>query len=341
MDFRKLTVLALVCVAVVGCRRDPYVDAYFDMLNAEKRVLEDRLYETQYNYEKALKELDACRAKKPPADEQPSRDDRDRNIPPVEEPDFPDIDLPPGLEDNADGRTDQRHRPVGSGVRLAASNSPSGSVDRAPVRIAGDIGLAKPIDQTVAAIRLNARRTGGMELDGRPGDDALSVLIEPRNAQGQFVAKSAAVSIVLLDPSKRGEEARFARWDFDREMAQRMLKTDGLDRGLHIRVPWPDVPPDVERLHLFVRYTADDERSVEADREILVRSPDLVADRWTPRADSSSSQTAQREAPTVAGREHAEPVVPASHQTPARADGANSPPSPEVRQGDLWSPARR
>ena len=50
-------------LALAGCRRDPYTDVYFEMLNAEKRVLEDRLNELEYRHEIALKELETCNSK--------------------------------------------------------------------------------------------------------------------------------------------------------------------------------------------------------------------------------------------------------------------------------------
>ena len=61
MDLRRYGVLVLLCLAAVGCRKDPYMDAYFELLNSEKRVLEDRLYELEYDYQKALKELEEYR----------------------------------------------------------------------------------------------------------------------------------------------------------------------------------------------------------------------------------------------------------------------------------------
>jgi len=342
MDFRKLPLLVLGCLTVAGCRHDPYMDAYFEMLNAEKRVLEDQLYETQYNYEKALKELESCRAKGATDETPRPRVETEAAPPPAEEPDLPSIELPPGLDGEASRRSNEKYRPVGTGVLPSRPESMPSDKSGVPGRIAVDTNSAKPIDQSVAAIHLNARRTGGMELDGQPGDDALSVLIEPRNAQGQFVARSAAISIVLLDPLQRGEEARFARWDFDRETTRRMLKPDGLDRGLYVRVPWPDVPPDVERLHLFVRYAADDGRVVEADREILVRPPDLIADRWTPRADSPPARTARRAPPSPPAERNPHDdalVLPANHES-SPPDKADAPGTTPVQRLDYWTPAR-
>lgn len=341
MDFRKLSLIVLICSTAVGCRRDPYVDAYFDMLNAEKRVLEDRLYEAEYNYERALKELEACQSK--PAKSKDRPDEDDQQIPPTETPDLPDVELPPGFNQQTGHFTSEQIRAVGTGVLTSAAKPTDQDIADVREAIAAPPPFPQPLDMSVAAIHLNARRTGGIELDEMPGDDGIAVLIEPRNAQGQFVARPAALSLVLLDPLKRGDEARFARWDFDRETAQRMLKPDGLDRGVYVRVPWPEIPPAVNRLHLFVRYTTDDERIVEANREIVIRPPDLVADRWTPRAESSAARTASRNSspPVRQSPETDSGVVPATHETSAKPPSApDKPAASEAGRQDLWSPVR-
>jgi hypothetical protein len=348
MEFRKALILVVLCSTLVGCRRDPYVDAYFDMLNAEKRILEDRLYEAEYNYEKTLRELEACRAKPTPNRARDQQEEDDRRVPPSETPDLPEVELPPGFS-RSDGRlTDDRFRPVGTGV-LPSAHDPPSRVDSNRSPTPDTNSPAEPLDIRVAAIHLNPRCTGGIDLDGMPGDDGLSVLIEPRNALGQFVGEPAAVSIVLLDPLQRGDRARFARWDFDRSAAQRMMKNQGLDRGLHVRVPWPDVPPTTDRLHLFVRYTTDDHRILEADREILIRAPELVADRWTPRVENRVSRTAQR-TPSASIPRHLQEdsqVIPAAHQQPIteeRSDNTPAQPSPSAEspagRSHFWTPER-
>ena len=328
MGFRKTLILVLVCSTLFGCRRDPYVDVYFDMLNTEKRLLEDRLFEAEYNYERALRELQACRTKSAPSRARETRDEDDRRAPPIEAPDLPEIELPPGFSSSDVRWSDRRARPVGTGVAPRFSDQFSDPSDQGEIVRSGrdradpapPAGTRPPADQRVVAIDLNARRTGGIELDGMPGDDGISVLIEPRNAAGQFVAKSAAISIVLLDPLQRDEQARFARWDFDLSAAQRMMQTQGSDRGLHVQVPWTDAPPTTDRLHLFVRYSTEDGRVLESDREIVLRLPGLVADRWTPRADSSAPRLADQSPAesTHQSREIDSQVIPATHESPIR-----------------------
>ncbi len=324
MGFRKTLILAFVCSTLVGCRRDPYVDLYFDMLNAEKRVLEDRLFDAEYNYERALRELQACRTRSEPTPSRESRDEDDWRAPPIEAPDLPEIELPPGFSRSDVRWSDRRAYPVGTGVANQFSDT---SDERGIVRTGVDktqpstAAAPRPAtDQRVVAIDLNSRHTGGIELDGTPGDDGISVLIEPRNAAGQFVAKPGAISIVLLDPLQRDEQARFARWDFDLSAARRMMKTQGADRGLHVQVPWTDAPPTTDRLHLFVRYETEDGRVLESQREIVLRLPGLIADRWTPRADGSSPRIAEQQPATSTpqNRDADSRVIPATHETPIR-----------------------
>jgi hypothetical protein len=353
MEFRITWILVFLCPIFVGCRRDPYVDAYFDMLNAEKRILEDRLYEAEYKYEQAQRRLEACRTKPAPGRSDSLRDQDDRRVPPVELPDLPEVELPPGFSQRAPFWPPERLRPVGTGVLpvTIARSDRDGSAHPEP--LAAAVSSPQPLDEHVVAIHLNPRATGGIDLDGVPGDDGLSVLIEPRNAQGQFVAQPAALSIVLLDPLEREQRARFARWDFDRFAAQRMMRSQGLDRGLHVQVPWPENAPTTDRLHLFVRYTTDDQRTLEADREITIRSPGLVADRWTPRAENTVSRTAGRTQPQPQPqpqRQHPpvdSQVIPASHESPFREDRttnpAPQPPStaaPSQAKSHHWSPER-
>lgn len=339
MQIRHRAIVLLAGLLAVGCSHDPYRDAYFDMLNAEKRVLEDRLYEAEDNYEQAYQELQACRARQP--QDAPPRSQSPQSVqPPADEPDLPDVELPPGFNDSA-GRRGDRRTSAPSTFLASAPIRPQEPVSEAPpqepIRDSED---EPPTDRRVASVYLNPRRTGGLDLDGRPGDDGLAVLLEPRNELGQYLADPGSLSIVLLDPAKEGDAARFARWDFDPEATARMMSAQGFDRGLLVRVPWPDQPPDSERLHLFARYTDAEGISVEADREIVLNARTLLADRWTPRAVSEATRTASRPASEQS------PVVQATHEAPltteipARHKTGATKPIDDRRPGSLWQPQR-
>jgi len=255
------------------------MDTYLDMLNAEKRALEDRLYELEYENEQALEELERLRSD--PSDRGDKRE-ADENDPPIDEFDFsPKIEYPPEMEGGPGGfavppepeSETTGTRPI-SDVRNAGRNTRRGRNCEAPIT---------ELDERIDYVYINPRLTGGKDFDEQPGDDGLAVMIEPRNKDGLFVPKPAAVTIVLLDPAKSGDAARYARWEFDREVAEEVLRLDSLDRGLHFRVPWSGTPPDSDRLHLFVRYHTPDGRNLEANRLITIRPPGQVAQSWTPR----------------------------------------------------------
>jgi len=283
-------IAVLICLAAIGCRRGPYMDAYFDMLNAEKRALEDRLYELEYNYEEALKELEACRAKTGAKGQRRRGDDGDL----TEEPDaLPEIELPPGFDlETDDAADDSVLRPPSSGAERLASRE----VEPETGDFANGSAKRAVADRRVEYIFINPRLTKCEDFDLQRGDDGLTVMIEPRNKDGQFVPKPASVSIVLLDPSKRDQAARYARWDFEEDVARKVLRVGALDRGLLFRVPWPETPPDSDRLHLFVRYSTEDGRMLEADREITVRPPEHAASNWSQRPDSARERIATRPA---------------------------------------------
>ena len=279
MDFRTPPIIILLaCLAVAGCHRRRAHDIYLELLNAEKRVLEDRLYEAEDNYQRALRELKACHAREADAEPPPAAP---RKPPPrPEEPPLPEIEFPPGFGDSFGASSDTPP------IRLATLGVPENAQLPPDRNASADQRLdPPPVDQRVVAITLDPAGTGAMDLDGSAGDDALSVLIKPRNELEQYVAKPGRVNIVLLDPAAGGEAARVAQWEFDAQATDRMLSTGRFVRGIHVRVPLPDLSPDTDRLHLFVRYTDDDGRSVEADRIIEVRAVPGAPHRWTPRAD--------------------------------------------------------
>jgi hypothetical protein len=125
--------------------------------------------------------------------------------------------------------------------------------------------------------------TGGADFDGQPGDEGLSVLLEPRNSADEFVPTAGAVTVVVLDPAKQGDAARVARWDFTLSAAQQKLAATSATRGIQFEMPWPAAPPASNKLKLFVRYEGPDGRQLQSDRDLYITPPGQIAQRWTPR----------------------------------------------------------
>lgn len=335
MNWRWVIIGLWAFAATSGCGRNPRQDVYMDLLNAEKRTLEDRLYALEYDYKKALRQLEAYKAKAAAAEaaEKNGKPNRESGSRPEASPGssdgLPKIELPPGLDDfpgsDQSGSGDGNKKP--SVLKPDTARSTSAGISEL-----NEIEVPADDSRLVESIHLNPRLTGGADFDQLPGDDGLTVLVEPRGTTGEFVPQAARVSIVVLDPALSGDVARIARWDFDRSTAQEFLQTGSLDRGLLFRVPWPEKAPENERLHLFVRYTTADGRRLEADREIRILPPDRFADNIPSRTKGGSSSAAS---PESAGEtsvlvESTNSASPAPTATPRRTTAT----------GRFWRPSR-
>ena len=281
---RLPAIVALGLAALAGCRTAPYVNSHLETVNAEYRQLEDYVYCLEDENAKLTRELEACKEGRPGVTE-PERGERGglfrRNLrgrrgsddspeltPPTIDPGTPE---PPSIEvpdipSETPPRRSTLNRPAGEAsesqpekldldppsVELPppANNEPTPARPAAPEPIPS----TRPADTKITHLHLSPVMTGGADLDGRPGDDGLTVVIEPRNAGDEFVPEAGAVSVVVLDPSKAGEAARVARWNFNAAETRQKLASGSAARGFRLQMPWPATPHASQRLHLFVRY---------------------------------------------------------------------------------------
>jgi hypothetical protein len=286
MHPRRLTIALAplwVLAALTGCHTGPYVNAHIETLNAEYRQLEDYVYCLEDDNARLQSELDALQA----GGRTPSGQPRTPRTSPLRRPESSGAESssdlsPPQIDPGMPSETPPRrlNRPeIDAPPEADELAPPSIDLPTAPE----PIPPAKPADTKVSHLFLNPVLTGGSDLDDRQGDDGLWVVIEPRNAAGQYVPEAGPMSIVVLDPTQAGEAARVARWDLDLAATQQKLDTRPTARGIALQLPWPTTPPTSDKLHLFVRYQTPDGRLLETDREVFIAQPGQVSQRWTPR----------------------------------------------------------
>ncbi len=351
MNVRLLILPVIVILMLGGCRKDPHMQVYIDNMNAEKRLLEDTMYDLQYDYEdkvaeveKLRQELEALKSGDPSVLSQPdasSSSDRSGNAAPR--------DLFPGVPD-LKPPTIKQGTPSGSG---------SGSGKKKPARSDGeeedgleppklDLGTegsvsaaAVPLDQRIASVYVNPSRTGGLQRDQRAGDDGVVLVFEPRNKANEFVPAAGRVSVVLLDPETR---RRVARWEFSEEQTAEALQKARTTRGIELKMPWKGTPPDKSRLHLFVRYWLPGGKTVQGDRKITIAPHGQLTSRWTPRTENRPAPPSRR----VNVAEKQDGAAPADAKSDAQTqdhpDAADPPraAAPHARQARLpqWRPYR-
>ena len=289
---RWLLVLTAVAVAMPGCRNNAQLDAHLELMNAERRALEDELYELEYDYEAAVQKLEETRRENERLREKRNESSDDFfDLSPEGQDDsrdeVPDLELsPPMVEPGVPTTpTAESDVPQGNGLRNAFTRPP--------------FALGQRFDsasRTVTHIYIDPVLTRGRDFDGRPGLDGITLVIEPRDDSGVFVPQGGAVSVVLLDYANRGSDqaARVARWDLDINQIRPVIFDSEDRKGIHLPLRWPGQPPTHSRLRMDVRFTTEDGRQLETRQDIrLTAEPSSLAKSDGPRPEGEVSQARQ------------------------------------------------
>lgn len=310
---RQIAIIGLLCALAAGCRNDPYLKSHIEILNAERRALEDQLYELEYDYERKVAELEEAKARLGESGGETPRTRRTNQTPRVEMPEGGDdsLDLsPPTVTPGVPDRTS---------VELPAPNNTSRSNQRriGTEPVSTGPSLLEPEDPRITHIHIDPTHTGGSDFDQQPGDEGILVVVEPRNRNNAFVPLAGPLSIVVLDYAKRdaGAEARVAKWDLTAQQVDHSLHNNPSQRGIYLRFPWGDNRPESSKLLVAVRYTTADGRKLEATRDIFVTLPGQFSQRWTPRSSASPDDDQQQSGIEIA-------------RQPSATDGASVAPIP-------------
>lgn len=326
MKNRLLLLLLPFTLAAAGCQGNPQVRRVVDSYNAEARQMEDMIYLLEQDIQVLEQENSILRRQIEgggTGGRSSSGTGRTRTAPRrgSSNPDLnpPEIEGPPEVEmpDPTPPRTPSGTRPGAPRPlnKPALQEEPDvGPLLEPPLKKPAkeaahvkptqheQVAAAEPkrlepevTDKKVTHIHLHPLHTCGTDFDHAPGDDGLTVLIEPRNGANQYVPLAGTVSVVVLDPKKNGEDARIARWDFSpAETAEKLQQ--GTNHGIQLKLPWPAKPPENARLDVFVRYESPEGKKLQAEKEVIVALPGQFSQRWTPRpADRQRKSRAEME----------------------------------------------
>jgi hypothetical protein len=347
--------LLLVGLGLAGCRTQPYVNAHIESVNAEYRELEDYVYCLEDENARLQQEIDAFkRGVVSPGDTRsssgtgggifrrrtpestPSGDLAPPRIEATPAPEVPLIEVP------GSGASPLPPPAGRSMLSPPADEQPASATEPAEAEAIA----ASPTDTKITHLFLNPLLTGGADFDGQPGDEGLSVVVEPRNAGDEYVPQAGAVSVVVLDPTRQGDAARVARWDFDLSATRQMLAAASPARGIKLELPWPAAAPANTHLKVFVRYETADGRRLQTDREIHLTPPGEASPGWTPRPGAPLASVAAEPAADVPSLSESKAPQAAASPRLAAVQPALLPPaalSAEARPKParpVWSPNR-
>ena len=116
------------------------------------------------------------------------------------------------------------------------------------------------------------RTTAPLDEDGKPGDDALQVVLETRDGDGKLFRAPGTVQIHLLEVSQAGLKNPIGSYQFSSEEMRPLWKQGILTSGYVFTLPW-QAPPRQDKIRVVASFTMEDGRQFEAEREISIKPP--------------------------------------------------------------------
>jgi hypothetical protein len=114
------------------------------------------------------------------------------------------------------------------------------------------------------------RQTGGLDDDGHPGDEALQVMVEPRDADGHTVKVPGTLVVRVAEITPEGFKKPLSSWEVSGDTLRRSWKSGLLSTGYYLVLPWK-VCPSNEKVRVIAQLTLSDGRAFEAEKDITVR----------------------------------------------------------------------
>jgi hypothetical protein len=170
------------------------------------------------------------------------------------------------------------------------------------------------------------RQTGGIDDDGLPGDEALQVFLEPRDADNHVIKAPGTVNIQALEVAPEGTKKPLSSWPVDAETLRKSWRTGLMSSGYSLMLPWKAWPTST-KLKVVVQFVAQDERLFEAEKDVTIRlAPE--AQRKTPPMpppDGPPLPAAPHEGDILPQPRKVEPEKKPEETTPTQSDDLNHP----------------
>jgi hypothetical protein len=114
------------------------------------------------------------------------------------------------------------------------------------------------------------RRTGGHPSDSLPADDALQVLLEPLDPQGQAIKAPGSLVVEAQEVTPEGLKRPLSSWQVPPQELRCRWQSGLITTGYYLILPWK-VWPSTERLWVTARFQLVDGRVFQADKDVAIR----------------------------------------------------------------------
>jgi hypothetical protein len=116
------------------------------------------------------------------------------------------------------------------------------------------------------------RGTGGVDEDKHPGDEALQVVVEPRDADGHSIKTPGTLEVTALEVRPEGVKVPLSNWQIPPEKLRATWKNGLLSAGYSVVLPWQRWPSST-KVRVVARLVLSDGRVFEADKDVTIRVP--------------------------------------------------------------------
>lgn len=125
------------------------------------------------------------------------------------------------------------------------------------------------------------RTSTGLDEDGKPGDDAVQVVLETRDGDGKLFRAPGRVQMQMLEVSPEGLKNPIGVYQFSSDEMRPLWKQGLLTSGYVFTLPW-QTPPRQDKVRVVASFMMEDGRQFEAEREIRVKPPSASSLRLVP-----------------------------------------------------------
>lgn len=112
-------------------------------------------------------------------------------------------------------------------------------------------------DQLIVPVRIKlASRSGGYDLDGKPGDDGVVLYVQPIDRDGHVIKAAGSISVTLLDLSEPSKPGVISEYEFDLPTTRTLWYGRLMTNHFTVRCPWPPSgPPPIDEVTARIEFT--------------------------------------------------------------------------------------
>lgn len=148
--------------------------------------------------------------------------------------------------------------------RLRSQLASAGQQSHSPEHLANEF--------RAVGIAFNSYLTSGVDRDGLPGDEMLSIMVYPHDDKGGIVRLAGQVEIRLIDPGAETSAQQIGQWSFSPTETRAAWHSGLLATGFLFEMPWQTLPSSDE-LTLHVEFKSTDGRTFDETQQIQIRPP--------------------------------------------------------------------